>query len=92
MGILGGFWELMVAFVRCVQENVKCTPEPKGEHKADSVASKTDDEILSMIERGQLQQHQLESKLGDLTRAVSIRRRLICLFSRPLSLSFCHPL
>ena len=60
-----------------LMENVKCTPEPKTDAKKDDVASKTDEQILELIERGQLQQHQLENKLGDFTRAVSIRRRYV---------------
>ena len=48
-------------------------PLPSG---ADAFASMTDEEVVALVEQGSMKDHQLETKLGDHTRAVRVRRRL----------------
>jgi hydroxymethylglutaryl-CoA reductase (NADPH) len=43
----------------------------------DALKAKSDEEILGMVSKGQLQAHALEKSLGDTLRAVKLRRQVI---------------
>ncbi|GAM25352.1 hypothetical protein SAMD00019534_085270 [Acytostelium subglobosum LB1] len=59
----------------CVKEE---TPVAKNGKSNGTVETKTDEEIISMVDKGEIQPHNLETRLpGNYTRAVHIRRRLL---------------
>jgi hydroxymethylglutaryl-CoA reductase (NADPH) len=53
------------------------TPNLTVMKQKDGVRTLTDDEILSLVKSKQLQSYKLEEELGDLVRAVNVRRSLI---------------
>eukprot|EP01113_Clastostelium_recurvatum_P010970 TRINITY_DN1550_c0_g1_i1.p1 TRINITY_DN1550_c0_g1~~TRINITY_DN1550_c0_g1_i1.p1 ORF type:complete len:552 (-),score=123.84 TRINITY_DN1550_c0_g1_i1:89-1744(-) len=64
----------------CVAE-----PAPSAEVKARTdkaqggYAALSDAEIIALVHKGEIQTHNLEAKLGDLTRAVRIRRKILAM-------------
>lgn len=67
-------------------KSIGCVAEPAATTQASSptaskgekeIAGLSDDAILKMLLSGEIQAHALEAKLGDLTRAVRLRRRLV---------------
>jgi hydroxymethylglutaryl-CoA reductase (NADPH) len=57
-------------------KSIGCVVEPQAKENKD-ISTISDDAVLTMIACGELQAHALETRLGDLTRAVRVRRKLL---------------
>lgn len=76
-----GAGETKAAFAAATQAaGSTVVPPPAGSiasTSADALSALSDDVIMGMLHRGELSVYRLESALGDCTRAVSLRRRLL---------------
>lgn len=65
--------------IGCVVEPApaQASPPAAASKEEKDLAVLSDDAVLKMVVSGEIQAHALETKLGDLTRAVRIRRRLL---------------
>ena len=73
----------------CSDSNNTCTPLSTVENEGEEPDYKSmdDDELLAVLLRGDLKDHQLEKTLGDYERAVRVRRGLYSQFlNKPLDL------
>jgi len=59
----------------CGQQPQKQPPSPQVKLAHDNLALMSDEELLQLLHAGKVQQHSLEKLLGNLERAVSIRRQ-----------------
>lgn len=48
-----------------------------GVHSKEKLATMSDEAVLKLVQNGEIPPHALEDRLGDLTRAVRIRRNLL---------------
>jgi hydroxymethylglutaryl-CoA reductase (NADPH) len=61
-----------------IEEEKKKTEEQKiKEKEQQNLMEKSDKEIIDMVQKGQLQAHSLEEKLGDTNRAIKLRRQIV---------------
>mmetsp|Transcript_32758 Transcript_32758/g.42085 ORF Transcript_32758/g.42085 Transcript_32758/m.42085 type:complete len:606 (+) Transcript_32758:81-1898(+) len=59
----------------CIQPNGAAAAEEEPVTGTGNYSSLTDEEIVTLVRSGGLKDHQLEAKLGDCERAVSVRRK-----------------
>jgi len=67
------------SFSKHAHEELSTDKKTKEDEERQKLHNMSDKDIISLIKSGGLATHQLESKLGDFTRAVKIRRQIVSL-------------